>query len=267
MNIRSSRELDSICSRFSAAAETYEQRAQAQAAVAEKLRCFLPHASEAPRILEIGCGTGLLTRHLLRDFPEAQIDAQDLSERMTEKHKQTLGTSANLRCHAGNLMALDLPGNYPLIASSSALHWILPLGATARRIFSLLKPGGLLVAAVMTKGTLAELLQARRHAASGKPPLADLPAREDLLNAFEDAGLRIEQQANEALKVSYSSASEFLRALHEQGLTAGPYSRSPGGLLNRRELKALTDYYCAAFPDEFGVYATFQVCYFAARRP
>ncbi len=119
----------------------------------------------------------------------------------------------------------------------------------------------------MTKGTLAELFQARRHAASGKPPLADLPVREDLLKAFEDAGLRIEQQADEALKVSYSSASEFLRALHEQGLTAGPYSRSSGGLLNRRELKALADYYCAAFSDEFGVYATFQVCYFVAGRP
>ncbi|MFH0880119.1 MAG: hypothetical protein V2A34_10440, partial [Lentisphaerota bacterium] len=62
----------SVHHRFSAAAETYEQQARIQAGAAQKLMQIarsIPHPSQ---ILDMGCGTGLLTRLLLTRYPEAQ---------------------------------------------------------------------------------------------------------------------------------------------------------------------------------------------------
>jgi malonyl-CoA O-methyltransferase len=254
-------------SRFSASAGTYEQRASVQAAVAQRLRAFWPEAAGITRILEIGCGTGLLTRYLVRDFLMASVDAQDLSPRMIAQAREALGPRPGLTWHAGDVLTLDLPGPYALIASSSALHWIRPLPDLAARLQRWLAPGGRLVAAVMVRGTLAELLAARARAAQRKPPLAALPTAKEFEAAFTRAGLVVERACQEPLEATYPSARLFLRALNEQGLTAGPFARSRRGLLTRRELDALAAYYDRRYARGSGVYATYQVCYFVARRP
>ena len=57
--------LDSvIASNFSKYARSYDRHARLQKMMAERLASFLP--KEIPnKVLEIGCGTGLFTKHLL----------------------------------------------------------------------------------------------------------------------------------------------------------------------------------------------------------
>ena len=40
------------------------------------------------RILDLGCGTGNLTQRILEQFPDAQIDALDLSEDILEESRK-----------------------------------------------------------------------------------------------------------------------------------------------------------------------------------
>ena len=67
---------------FGAAAEGYEDSAGVQAIVAEtvaKLAAQRRVPAQA-RILEIGCGTGLLTRHIRAQWPEAELAVFDYLE-------------------------------------------------------------------------------------------------------------------------------------------------------------------------------------------
>ena len=75
-----------VGNRFSKASMTYDESAIAQRAIArtlsEILRNYLAHhASGLPRNgLEIGCGTGLLTRHLQSLCPSAHWVLNDIQE-------------------------------------------------------------------------------------------------------------------------------------------------------------------------------------------
>ena len=67
-------------------------------------------AAAAPaRVLEIACGTGILTRRLRAALPEAVMVASDLSEAMIAHARQGLGEDANVTF--GQADAGDLP--YP----------------------------------------------------------------------------------------------------------------------------------------------------------
>lgn len=73
-----------IESAFDKGADNYDWAALIQRETAEKLMSFSPE--DTPKnILEIGCGTGFLTKLLIQKFPNAQITAIDISGKMIEK--------------------------------------------------------------------------------------------------------------------------------------------------------------------------------------
>ena len=73
--------------RFSAAAETYDRHARPQLALAQSVVSMLPEIYPE-QILELGSGTGQLTRLLANRFPGIPIDAIDVSEKMVEHSRQ-----------------------------------------------------------------------------------------------------------------------------------------------------------------------------------
>ena len=71
-----SRRSAEIAARFDARAGSYELHAGLQRAVADKLARFLPPL-DAPRVLELGCGTGLFSRHLIDRYPDGSFVLTD----------------------------------------------------------------------------------------------------------------------------------------------------------------------------------------------
>jgi malonyl-CoA O-methyltransferase len=254
-----------IAARFSAAAPTYHDSAAIQRSVAERLSTMLAGNEAADRILEIGCGTGLLTACLCRLFPRARIDALDLAGGMVAQCRARLADAEGLRCHEADLNAFRAEALYPLIVSSSALHWMYPLAGVMQTLAGLLTDQGRLVFALMVRGTLAELSAARARAAPHKPPARRLPTMMAIRAALAQAGLRIEEEHEENRRHVYNSAGDLLRQLHDQGLTGGPWSKS-GRLLNRANLRDLVRDYEAHYRAGDGVYASYQAAYFRARK-
>ena len=70
-----------IAARFGGSAGIYDRHASLQARVARRLGALLP-ASRAPRVLEIGCGTGFFTQHLLRRYPDGDFLITDIAPEM-----------------------------------------------------------------------------------------------------------------------------------------------------------------------------------------
>ena len=76
-----------VASRFGSKVNSYDiatpvQQQMAQALIEQVGKYF--SAGEPGRILELGCGTGRLTRKIVEIFPNARITAVDISSQMTE---------------------------------------------------------------------------------------------------------------------------------------------------------------------------------------
>jgi len=254
---------NSVAARFSAAAGSYEDQAQIQRLVADRLLAGVRACDRFERILEIGCGTGTLTRGLCRRFPGATIEAVDIASAMIEQAKKRLGDEERVRWHAIDARHFCPVDTYPLIISSSALHWMRPLPETLRSLTRLLEPGGGFHAALMVDGIFPELEAARRQAAPAKPSRIRLPEVSEVLGAFAAAGLKVARSFEEHLPACYESAAAFLKSLNAQGVTGA--SAGARTLLNRSELARLVEEYDRRFASPSGgVVATYRVLYVRA---
>ena len=79
--------------RFGARANDYERHADLQRSIADRLALLLPPL-DAPRVLELGCGTGLLSRHLLAQYPDGNFVFTDLAKTMLEQCRLNIGVQA-----------------------------------------------------------------------------------------------------------------------------------------------------------------------------
>ena len=106
------------------------------------------------RILEIGCGTGLLTRDIQARWPDAEIIVTDLSPGMLDKAAAGGLVAATFLAMDGEAPAFDGPW-FDLILSSLAFQWFDDLSAAIARLAALLRPGGSLIFSTMGQGSFA----------------------------------------------------------------------------------------------------------------
>ena len=256
----------SVARHFSRAAESYERGAGLHRHVAASLLELLPEPVEIGegRILELGCGTGVLTTMVRQRYPEALICAVDIAEGMAGCLQESHAEDAKLACVVADARTFVSRVRFDLVVSSSSLHWATPLPGTMANVGSLLRPGGRFVVAMMVDDTLRELHALRRTIAPTKIPLGRLPTGEETVAAFKEAGFVLNGQTDETVRARYHSADDFLRTIHAQGLTGGAVSRGPLPL-TRSELKNLVSAYDLAYRDlQGGVYASFKVLYLGA---
>ncbi len=97
-------------------------------------------------VVDLGCGTGELTRRLADALPHSNVLGLDLSAEMLEKAKPHVRDG--LRFEQGDQAALT--GSWDLIFSNAALHWSENHDELIPRLFQNLKPGGQLAAQVPT---------------------------------------------------------------------------------------------------------------------
>jgi SAM-dependent methyltransferase len=94
------------------------------------------------RALDVGCGTGRLTRELSRVVPH--VTGVDRDERSIAVARSLAG-SADIDYRHGDFLRLPLqPGSFGLVAAVASLHHM-DSAAALRRMAELLQPGGVLV--------------------------------------------------------------------------------------------------------------------------
>lgn len=249
-----------IGQRFSAAAETYDRHARPQLALAQSVVSMLPEMYPE-QILELGAGTGQLTRLLTERFPDVLIDAVDVAEKMVEHSRAKFRRFPQINWIVGDAQTYWGGDRYPLIVSSSALHWVVDLKATCENIFECLEPGGTFALGMMLQGTLKELHELREEIAPEKTPDLTLPTYEETKACLQSAGFHLERRKHSEEEIIYENASAFLKAIHEQGVTGGKVSAG-NAPLNRTELGQLVAGYEENYPSDGGVYATYETATF-----
>lgn len=147
---------EAIIAAFNRAADCYDDFAIAQKAIALKLSHYLPQFADPKiNILEIGCGTGFLTNHLLSCYPKSLLFATDIAPRMVEKTLANYGHKGLMEGIGMDGENVSLSQNFDLIASSLTFQWFNTPEYSLKALCDRLKPKGWLIAATLLDGTFS----------------------------------------------------------------------------------------------------------------
>jgi malonyl-CoA O-methyltransferase len=225
-----------VAAAFGAAAQTYDQAAQAQGRAADRLvelvgASILP---AEPNVLEVGCGTGLLTRRLLPKVG-GQWLVTDLSAEMVEAARaNAAAANASFRTMDGEHP--DVPaGLFDLVVSNLAAQWFHELGRSLNRLLACLSPGGVLALSTLGRGSFAQWRAA--HEGLGLACGTPLYPTAAELAALLPQGAQV---VSETVQVTHADAHAFLASLKRIGATtpaAGHAPLTPGQL--RKVMRAM----------------------------
>lgn len=249
--------------KFSAAADTYAGESNAQKAVCADLAGWLSDTVDGD-ILELGCGTGALTAELVRRFPENHITAVDAAPGMIQQAANLI-PKRRVTWVTADARFYQRDEKFPLIVSSSALHWMLPLRDTFDTLRKQLEHGGQLVAALMVEGTLRHINEARRAVAPDKQAPVPLPAAKDVIADLRRAEFRVIKTATRRYVENYPDVNTLLRSLRRQGVTGKV--NPDANLLSKNELQALKEYLHHNREPEEDIQAVYQVLFIHAQAP
>lgn len=123
--------------------ERYEQFKKERAAPFEDVLRMV-RVRPGVRVVDLGCGTGELTRRLADALPDSDVLGLDSSAEMLAKAEQF--ARPGLRFEQGDIATFG--GEWDLVMSNAALQWLPDHESLIPKLFSLLRPGGQLVVQV-----------------------------------------------------------------------------------------------------------------------
>jgi trans-aconitate 2-methyltransferase len=158
-------------------AKTYDRLAAPQEEWAQGVLDRLPIEGDET-VLDAGCGSGRVTRHLLKRLPEGRVIGVDGSPSMIETARENLeGYGDRFRAVNSDLLELSpkLLGEEAGVEtvdaafSNATFHWIGDHERLFRALFSVLRPGGQLSAQCGGTGNVEQWVQAVLQASAEEP--------------------------------------------------------------------------------------------------
>lgn len=250
-----------IAKSFSAAAQTYDANAVLQAEVGLRLLERLDYIKVQPEtILDIGCGTGVLTRALQKRFPKARVCGVDLAYGMAHYARQQRGWFARENYVNADMESLPFAAHsVDMIVSNLALQWLDNLDAACAEFQRVLRPGGVILFASFGPDTLYEL----RHAwatVDDHIHVNRFMDMHDVGDALVRAHLADPVMDCENIVLTYKDAAMLLRELKAIGAHNINAGRSHH-LTTPHELKKMLAAYAQFKLDDGMLPATYEVIY------
>ncbi len=200
--------------RFREWAHTYDDYAFIQRDLVEWGLRWFPPVGRFSAALELGAGTGMLTRHLAARF--AQVQATDLAPEMVR-----VGAQAVPEANWGVMNAWEPSGGpYDFICSSSLLQWAPDPAQVLQHMKQCLKPGGEMTHLLFIVPTMPEF-------AAIAPDWQPLTWRDAQTwkHAFAEAGLEVRRTEEDSRAVHFTDCCGLLRFIQRTGTAGGDYAR------------------------------------------
>jgi len=125
-----------IAQRFAQAGQSYIEHAVIQKQIAQQLHELIQQYCPIhfERVLEIGCGSGNLSRLLLENIQINHLVLNDLYADI----QQHFPSNSKIEYLIGDIEQLEFPNHLDLIVSSSALQWMIDLNTILKKAFNAL---------------------------------------------------------------------------------------------------------------------------------
>ena len=245
-----------IKQRFSRSADSYDEHAHVQRQIVRKCGELLTRHlnGQALKVLEVGCGTGLLTRELKKIPAVAELWLNDLAEDVCIRTATLQGIPVSCII-PGDIETVELPYGLDLIASSSVFQWLSTPGETFARLASRLVPDGLLVFSSFGTDNLKEI---RELTGEG----LEYPDREKMRQLLE-TDMEVLYSEEEKIRLCFSDPVDVLQHLKKtgvNGLKSGKL-RTPSAL--RRFAEEYKTHYATG---KGGYFLTYHPVYYVCRK-
>jgi len=245
--------------RFAQSGDTYATAAIQQSAMADGLLDTLLAASPRthyPRVLELGCGTGLLTRRLLARLHVDRLHLNDITHHcaQTTALARTLAPACDSHACPGDMEQTPLPGDNDLVISNAVLHWAADPHALLQRLNAGLRPGGILATATYGPENMREIARLTGLTL----PYWSLDRWRQALAAAHFESLVTTESLH---TLHFANGIEALRHLQQTGVNALGHAPWRAG----RTARLCRDY-DRLFPSEKGVPLTYHPLILIARR-
>lgn len=192
---------------FSKAAKTYEAEATLQQRVLKTIAAQVAQLPKDALVLDAGCATGVLSTLIPQRVVGVDI---------------AFGMCKNARMSVVNADICALPfadGVFDCVVSNFVLQWVEHPARALAEFARVLKKGGVAHITSFGPATLQEL-KPLGLAVNGFAPL------EQLVNAAEAAGFRVQQAASEIHTMEFDSTLALMRHLRAIGANAKTHSRT-----------------------------------------
>ena len=250
--------------RFSSAAQEYDRYAAHHRMIAGELLGHL-EGLRCKRILELGCGTGILSRGLRKLFPDSSILLTDSAPGMVSVCRTRVHPSSLVRHSLWDFESAEFPGSFDLAVSSCALQWLAVPEDFGRKLFSTVSPGGWTAHAIPVKGMLRELESSFLRTGC-RPPSLEYLTGQEWNCVFTDAGFSLAGSLTRRFTVMYPSPAEAVRAVNGIGASLSGLSR--GDHVSPSQLRRALGYYGERYGAQRGeVPGTYEVHFLLAWRP
>ena len=236
---------------FSKHVKTYDRHAQLQRSMAERLAAFIPNPFPH-KILEIGCGTGVFTRHLLAQSPSTII-LNDIAPLMIEHLKNHLEVPSNAKFLVGNAERIHIP-RVKLIAGNAVFQWFQNPLNTLQRFHASLEEEGYLAFSTFGPKTLEEF----RSTAQFQGP-THLHSQKQWKALLTQAGFELLTFQIETRQIFFQNTQGLIKNLQQIGA-------APLRILKSGELRQLIRDYDREYSSSQGVYTNWELFYFFARK-
>ncbi len=254
---------------FANAAHSYDAHAVLQREIGTRLLDHLNFIKLQPkRILDIGCGTGFLTRALQKRYPKADVYGLDLAEGMLKQAKShtyiRLPWKGKRQWLAADAQQLPFANaGFDLVCSSLAMQWVNEPAIMMQEMRRVLAVDGLILFATFGRQTLFEL---RQTLASISPDHTGLvlpfPDVTSLGDALSRLALHDVVCDTDVLRLSYPDTMSLVRELKGLGASAAAIPHRPKGLYGRKLLRELDQSYRQQHQQADGqVIASFEALY------
>lgn len=145
-----------ITKNFNRSADFYDQYASVQRYTAKKLKQYFPDRNNIKSIIDIGCGTGIMTEAISEAYTAADILGIDISERMINVAKKKLN-SKNIRFMVSDAEKLNTDKKADLLISNASLHWLSDIEKSLADFRDILSKNGIIIFSVFGPETYKEL--------------------------------------------------------------------------------------------------------------